>query len=104
MFYQGVFLTPKLKNLTQNVERCTLIKPVKYSNNLYVNVVLQCRVRKQAIRIPECSQSEYYIINNPRDIRPYGILVNFITAQEASIILKNTNFNFASIEEIISNS
>jgi hypothetical protein len=35
-------------------------------------VVLQCRVKPEAIK---CANSTYWIINSPKDIRPYGIVL-----------------------------
>ena len=34
---------------------------------------MQCRVKPTAIRV--CSRNPYWVINDPKDIRPYGILL-----------------------------
>ncbi len=44
-------------------------------------------------RKPECSNSEYYIVNDPVHVRPYGLLVHFLTEAEAKSILEDNNFN-----------
>jgi hypothetical protein len=90
---KGIFLTPKMKHLTDNIEHCRLIKPIQYNKHYYIEVVLQCRIQPKKIRIPECSKNEYYIVNDPEYARPYGLLVRFITTIEAKSILEDNNFD-----------
>jgi hypothetical protein len=90
---KGIFLTPKMKHLTDNIEHCRLVKPIQYNKHYYIEVALQCRIQPKKIRVPECSKNEYYIINDPVYARPYGLLVRFITTTEAKSILEDNNFN-----------
>jgi hypothetical protein len=90
---KGIFLTPKIRYLIDNVENCRLIKPIQYNKHYYIEVALQCRIHPIKIRKPECAQNEYYIINNPVHVRPYGLLVHFLTEAEAKNILDNNSFD-----------
>ncbi len=92
---KGIFLTPKIKHLTDNIESCRLIKPIQYNKHYYVEVVLQCRIQPKKIRIPECAGNQYYIVNDPVHVRPYGLLIHFLTEAEAKSILDSNNFNLA---------
>jgi hypothetical protein len=38
-----------------------------------VEIILQCRVRPSAIK--ETSTTGYWVLNDPSDIRPYGVLM-----------------------------
>jgi hypothetical protein len=91
---KGVFLTEKIKHLAENVENCPLIRPIPYNKHYYVEVILQCRIHPKKIRIPKCGNGEYYIVNDPRYVRPYGLLVRFLPASEAQTVLADNNFNF----------
>lgn len=95
----GVYCTPQLKFLIgdNNCERAHLLKPIPYNNKYHIQTVLQCRVKPTSIRMPRCAQDQYYIINNPKHIRVYGILVNFLENQEAEKIFQNVNFNLSPI-------
>ncbi|CAF4430469.1 unnamed protein product [Rotaria sp. Silwood2] len=92
---KGIFLTPKMKHMTDNVENCRLIKPIQYNKHYYIEVALQCRINPKKIRLPECSQNEYYIVNDPVNVRPYGLVIHFLTETEAKAILDGNNFNLA---------
>ena len=96
----GVFCTPKLEYLMENIEGCCLLKPIKYDSNNYIQAVIQCRVRPESIRQPECSEGQYYIINNSTNIRPYGLLVRFLTVAKATEILNNHNFNLNPLTKV----
>jgi hypothetical protein len=97
----GVFCSPKLAHLTANTEGAYLVKPIKlkYDSNVYIECVFQCRVRPHSIRVPECADGQYYIINRSEDIRPYGLLVRFITNTEANEILSANNFQLNPISK-----
>jgi hypothetical protein len=90
---KGIFLTPKMKHLTDNIEHCRLTKPIQYNKHYYIEVALQCRIHPKKIRVPECSKNEYYIVNDPIHVRPYGLVVRFLTAAAAKSILDDNNFN-----------
>lgn len=90
---KGIFLTPKIKHLTDNVEHCRLMKPIQYNAYYYIECALQCRIHPRKIRVPECSKNEYYIVNDPTCVRPYGILVRFLTAAEAKKVFDDNDFN-----------
>ncbi|CAF3408351.1 unnamed protein product [Rotaria socialis] len=92
---KGVFLTPKIKHLTENIEHCRLTKPIQYNKSYYVETALQCRIHPKKIRVPECSKNEYYVVNDPTYVRPYGILIHFLTEVQAKSILDDNNFNLA---------
>ncbi|CAF2497713.1 unnamed protein product [Rotaria sp. Silwood2] len=90
---KGVFLTSKIKHLTDNIEHCRLIKPIQYNKHYYIEIALQCRIHPKQIRVPECSKNEYYIVNDPTYVRPYGIVIHFLTETQAKSILEDNNFN-----------
>jgi hypothetical protein len=90
---KGLFLTPKIKYLTDNIEDCRLMKPIQYNKHFYIELVLQCRIQPKKIRVPECSEKQYYIVNDPIHVRPYGIIVHFLTNVEAKSILDDSDFN-----------
>ena len=92
---KGIFVTPKLKHLTENTEDCRLIKCIPYNKHYFIEVVLQCRIHPKKIRVPECAANEYYIVNNPSHVRPYGIVVHFLTKSQAEGILEENKFNLA---------
>ncbi len=92
---KGVFLTQKMKHLTDNVENCRLIKPIQYNKHYYVEVVLQCRIYPLKVRIPECAKNEYYIVNDPVHVRPYGVLVHLLTELVRMQVLENIYTNFS---------
>ena len=52
-----------------------------------------CRLRPDSIRVPECAKNEYYIINKSEDIRPYGLVVNFLESSLGETTRKNQNFD-----------
>lgn len=68
----GIYCTPKVKTAAE-------YSPVVEVDGRKVQFVFQCRVRPQAIkRIHEEVGREsgaYWLINDPADIRPYGVLV-----------------------------
>ena len=90
---KGVFLTPQIKYLTDNVEHCRLMKPIQYNEHYYIEVVLQCRIQPKNIRVPECAKNEYYIVNDSRHVRPYGLVIHFLTEAEAKKILDDNNYD-----------
>ena len=90
---KGIFLTPKMKHLTDNIENCRLIKPIQYNKHYYLEAALQCRIHPKKIRVPECSKNEYYIVNDPIHIRPYGIVIQFLTETEAKNVFEDNNYN-----------
>jgi hypothetical protein len=96
----GVFLTPKIEYLTQNVENCYLLQPIKYNKFFDIRFIFICRLRPEAIRVPECANQEYYIVRRSEDIRPYGLLVNFIDSAEGEKIRAELKFeNLATVQE-----
>ncbi len=38
---KGIFLTPKIKHLTDNIENCRLIQPIQYSKHYYIEVAFK---------------------------------------------------------------
>jgi hypothetical protein len=90
---KGIFLTPKMKHLTENIEDCRLVKPIQYNKHYYLEVVLQCRIQPKKIRVPECATNQYYIVNDPTYVRPYGLLIRFLSEVEAKTILNDNNYN-----------
>ena len=81
------------KHLMDNVESCRLMKPIQYNKHYYIEVVLQCRIQPKNIRVPECAKNEYYIANDPKHVRPYGLVVHFLTEAEAKSILDDNNYD-----------
>ena len=55
---------------------------MQYDNQWYI-VLVMCRIRPNKIRIPENCKGEFYIINNPADVRPYRLVLSKITQDEA---------------------
>ncbi|CAF3488603.1 unnamed protein product [Rotaria sp. Silwood1] len=90
---KGVFLTSQIKHLIDNTEHCRLIKPIQYNKHYYIEIALQCRIQPKKIRVPECSKNEYYIVNDPTYVRPYGIVIHFLTEAQAKTILEDNDFN-----------
>ena len=45
---------------------------VQVGNERYY-LVFQCRVNPKAIKV--CSNHEYWVLNQPKDIRPYGVIL-----------------------------
>ncbi|UJR20461.1 hypothetical protein I4U23_023590 [Adineta vaga] len=90
---QGIFLTPKIEYLTTNIEDCRLMKPIRYNKHYHVEIALQCRIQPKQIRIPECAERQYYIVNDPRYVRPYGLLVHFLSEVETNNIFEGNNFD-----------
>lgn len=88
----------------QNVEDCCLLKPIPYDTNTYIQVCIQCRVKPESIRQPDCSDGQYFIINKTTYIRLYGLLVKFLTLAEGKSILDNHNFNLNPITKEVDKS
>lgn len=63
---KGVYVTPLLRTAQAYAEEVCL-------DGHRVQFVVQCRVRPSAIKI--CSRADYWVINDSKDLRPYGILV-----------------------------
>ena len=90
---KGIFLTPQLRYLTDNIENCRFMSPTRQTKDYYIAVALQCNIHPGEMRRPECASNQYYIINNPIYARPYGILVRFMTEAEAITIFADHNYN-----------
>jgi len=60
----GIYCTPKLEVAEHGY--------TTVSKDLGTKVILQCRVRPAAIK--DCG-NDYWVINDPKDIRPYGLLI-----------------------------
>lgn len=45
-------------------------------------VLLQCRVRPSAIRVPKSLENEVFLANSPEDVRPNGLLLREISKEE----------------------
>ena len=90
---KGVFLTPKLEYLTENVENCRLTKPIQYNKHFYLELALQCRIHPKNIRVPACAGNQYYIVNDPKHVRPHGIVIYFLTAEKAKTIFDGNNYD-----------
>jgi hypothetical protein len=90
---RGIFLTSQMKHLMDNVENCRLMKPIQYNKHYFIEVVLQCRIQPKKIRVPECAKNEYYIVNDPKHVRPYGLVIHFLTEAEAKSILEDNNYD-----------
>ena len=82
-----------MKHLMNNVENCRLMKPIQYNKHYYIEVFLQCRIQPKNIRVSECAKNEYYIVNDPRHVRPYGLVIHFLTEVEAKKILDGNNYD-----------
>lgn len=66
----GVYVTPHMKTASIYASRTKL----KFNGaNRRVEVVLQCRVRPSAIK--QTSRQDYWVINDPANVRPYGVLM-----------------------------
>lgn len=90
---RGIFLTPKLKHLTDNVENCRLVKPIPYNKHYHIEAALQCRIHPRKIRVPECASNQYYIVNDPIHVRPYGLVVRFLTNADAKKIFDDNDYD-----------
>jgi hypothetical protein len=66
----GVYVTPYMKTARGYASRTSLNFN---GESRRVEVVLQCRVRPSAIK--QTSRDDYWVINDPADIRPYGVLM-----------------------------
>ena len=65
----------------ENWEGISYTYPIEIDGNFYI-ILLQCRVKPISIRVPDLCYNEYYIINDPDNIRPYGLIVQKMTKQE----------------------
>ena len=65
-----------------------------------IQILFICRLRPEAIRVPECAKGEYYILRNSEDIRPYGMVVNFLTREEGDTIRASNAFDKLSPVEL----
>ena len=48
----------------------------------YYFVLLQCRVNPNKVRIPQIYGGRYWIVNEGKDVRPYGLLIKEGSARE----------------------
>jgi len=63
----GIICTPKPEEAEKHTPEF-IVKDLKYK------MLLQCRVNPKRIRIPKGTK-DLYIINNSKNIRPYGLLI-----------------------------
>ncbi|EAR93809.2 hypothetical protein TTHERM_00400810 (macronuclear) [Tetrahymena thermophila SB210] len=63
----GVYFSDK-------IERCEEYGGLIQVGEKYYSLIFQCRVNPKTVKSPQDEQ-EYYICNNPRDARPYRILI-----------------------------
>ena len=85
---RGVIFSLKIENFLCKGDK----KPVLRASPIEVNIegenkwfltILQVRVRPEAIRSPKNYDNVYFIVNEPEDIRPIGIMLKEITREEA---------------------
>lgn len=51
-------------------------------------------MQPRKIRVPECAKNQYYIVNDTNHVRPYGLVVRFLTNAEAKKIFEDNNYDF----------
>jgi hypothetical protein len=61
----GIYCTPKID------EAQDYTRSFQFNGGNHL-LALQCRVRPEAVKY---ATEDYWVINNPSDIRPYGILL-----------------------------
>ena len=68
---RGVYVTPHIRTAEMYTRVTNLSHNGEQKN---VRIILQCRVRPSAIRKTTDSRG-YWVINDPADVRPYGVLM-----------------------------
>lgn len=63
----GVYVTPHYETALQYALPGCIVNGKKYY------LVMQCRVNPEAIKVSD--EQTYWVLNNSRDIRPYGVLL-----------------------------
>ena len=63
----GIYCSPHFQ------ECFSYANPIKISDKEY-RLILQCRVRPSKIKVCD-GKEEYWVINDSKDIRPYGVLL-----------------------------
>ena len=87
---RGVIFSNKIENfLCKNGALSPVLRtsPVELMINGEIRwflLILQCRVKPNKIRTPKNFDNVYFIVNDPNDIRPNGILMKEITKDEAN--------------------
>lgn len=64
---EGIYVTPNIDGVAEGYSRTFTL------DGISIRLVLQCRARPGAIK--KCSRRDYWVVNNPDDLRPYGVLI-----------------------------
>mmetsp|Transcript_49457 Transcript_49457/g.143423 ORF Transcript_49457/g.143423 Transcript_49457/m.143423 type:complete len:392 (-) Transcript_49457:127-1302(-) len=64
---EGIYVTPNIDGVADGYSRTYSL------DGISVRIVLQCRARPAAIK--KCSRKDYWVVNDPSDLRPYGVLL-----------------------------
>lgn len=86
---RGVIFTNKIenflirKNPADTVIRTTPVEVVVDEEKRWFLVILQCRVKPDSIRSPKKYENSLFLVNDPSNIRPNGILIKEIIKSEA---------------------
>ncbi|TNV83924.1 hypothetical protein FGO68_gene1267 [Halteria grandinella] len=84
----GIYLAPKVEIcMGQNFANMCYTRPIEYKGKNYI-VLFQCRIKPDRIRVPQGTKGEYYIINNPAHVRPYGLVFKEISKAEANEFIR----------------
>ena len=73
---EGIYCTPHLETAEAYASSVTQVITDPYTGNTTkrnLEYIMQCRVKPSAIR--QTARAEYWVINDPEDIRPYKVLV-----------------------------
>lgn len=80
---EGVYLAPKIEIcMDETHDGAVYTKPIKIGDDQCI-VVLQCRVEPDKIRVPDDCDEQEWIINDPKHVRPVGLVIKKLTEQEA---------------------
>ena len=63
---EGIYCTPKIEIAVSGYTS----EKINFQESKY-GIIIQCRVKPSAIKY---ASEDIWIINNPKDIRPYGII------------------------------
>ena len=91
----GVVLLSRIDvEIDSQVYTCAqVVEEQVHGKKRYFRVALQCKIRANAVRVPEAGESKVYVVNDPKDVRPYSILLAEVTKQQKTFI-KEKSINF----------
>uniref|UniRef100_A0A7S4UWK4 PARP catalytic domain-containing protein n=1 Tax=Alexandrium monilatum TaxID=311494 RepID=A0A7S4UWK4_9DINO len=64
---EGIYCTPDIEGIAKDYAGTFKL------DGKSIKMVVQCRARPGAIK--KCSRRDYWVVNDPNDVRPYGVLI-----------------------------